>query len=154
MTRAGTALLAVLIAGTAGVAEAEVNAFWKELGGSASEKGISNTPGGRDAFDPSVAVGAEGRPVVVYAEQLSGGNGPIVVKRWTGSTWQTLSGITGIGHGRTPQIRISSTGTHYVAWLQYDGEPVEAQVHLLRRTASGTTWQPLAGSDASVVSPG
>ena len=73
--------------------------------------------------------------------------GAIVVQRWTGSSWQTLSGPNGIGQGFAPQIKISSNGTLHVAWLQDEG-PNGVQVHLLRRTTTGSAWEQLGGSNS------
>jgi hypothetical protein len=77
----------------------------------------------------------------------AGGGGGIIVKRWTGTAWETLSGLNGIGQGFAPQIRISSTGTLYVAWLQ-DEDTNGVQVHLLRRTTTSSAWVEIGGSDS------
>jgi hypothetical protein len=77
----------------------------------------------------------------------SGAAGAIVVKRWTGTAWQTLSGAGGIGQGFAPKIRIANDGTYHVAWLQDDGT-AGVQVHLLSRATTGSWWEQLGGSDS------
>src|ERR1700752_3677224 len=87
-------LVALLLAGGAVPAGAQVSALWQELGGSAHGSGVSQAPAPRSAGEPSVAIGPDGRPVVAYVEQsvVDALVGRIVVKRWTGVAWETLSG--------------------------------------------------------------
>ena len=60
-----------------------VDPLWQELGGSASGDGISQIPNPGAAFGARVAVGANGRPVVVYTQYADGSavQGAITVKR-------------------------------------------------------------------------
>lgn len=129
-------------------ADGAASPAWKELGGSASGNGISAAPAPQTAVEPSVAIGPDGRPVVAYAQIVgaSSGLGSIVVTRWTGTAWQTLSSPGGIGQGFSPQIRVALSGTIYVAWFQLDAG--NHQVHLLRRTAPGAPWEPVEGTGA------
>src|SRR5262249_7055306 len=71
--------------------------------------------------------------------------GSIVVKRWTGTAWQTVSPAGGLGLGASPQIRISPAGAYFVAWLEDDG--LGSQVRLVTRAAGATVWQALGSSN-------
>ncbi|HZI40015.1 MAG TPA: hypothetical protein VFF24_17090, partial [Acidimicrobiia bacterium] len=147
--RRAVAMLAfvTLLLSVAGLAEAGVNADWRELGGSASTTGVSKTVTGNFSVSSSVAPGLDGRPIVAYSEEsLSGseGDGTIIVKRWTGAAWQTLSPVGGVGsRGFDAQIKVARNGTIYAAWLG----ATDGNVHLRRRTATGTVWEQLSGSD-------
>ena len=152
------ALLVVLLLGVALViapAHAAVSPFWQELGGSASGNGLSQTPAPMSVFDTSVGVDADGRPVVVYAEfpDETATQGPIIVKRWNGSAFETLS--VSVGTGYLPQIRLAPTGEIFVAWLQ-DDLAGNTEIHL--RRFDGTSFIELGGSDSaggiSGTSPG
>jgi hypothetical protein len=89
-------LFALLVLSTATIAEAGVSPFWQSLGGSATGNGVSQTAAPKAVFEMSVAVGSDGRPVLTYVEypNETASQGSIVVKRWTGTAWQTLS-VTG-----------------------------------------------------------
>ena len=149
--RVGLAVLSVLaVVLVVGPAQAGVNSFWRELGGSASGNGISQLPSPGQAEAPAMAFGTDGLPIVVYAAYPGGASmapGQITVKRWTGAAWQPLSGPGGIALGYRPQIKTAASGTLYVSWLQDDGDGV--QVRLLRRLANGTAWQALGSSNSS-----
>jgi hypothetical protein len=140
-------LLAVLSSVTP--VEAAVAAFWRELGGSATGDGVSRTAAPGAVLDVSLAVGSDGRPVVAYAESadVTATQGTIVLRRWTGAAWETLSGATGIGHGSAPQVRISPGGAIYVAWVHDTGDG-RLELRLRWRAAGGTTFQSLGDSDA------
>ena len=147
-------LLVLIVLSTATIAEAGVNPFWQSLGGSATGNGVSQTLAPKAVFEVSTAVGTDGRPVVTYVEYADQDavQGAIVVKRWTGTTWQTLSGAAGLGQGYAPQIRISSTGVMNVAWLKDDAS---GNTEIRLRTATSTTWTPLGTSDSTggIVGP-
>lgn len=149
--RARAALLVVLFLGV-GLAVAPVHAgvspFWQELAGSASGDGVSQTPAPKSVLETSVAVDGDGQPVVVYAESPDGiaTQGPIIVKRWNGSAFETLSAA--VGQGYLPQVRISPAGNIYVAWLQDDVNG-NSEIHLRVRAAAGTTFDELGTSDSA-----
>ena len=141
-------LLALIVLSTASIAEAGVSPFWQSLGGSATGNGVSQTPAPKAVFEVSTAVGNDGRPVVVYVEypDAVASQGAIIVKRWTGAAWQTISPAGGLGQGYAPQIRISSTGTMTVAWLKDDAS---GNTEIRLRTATATTWTALGTSDSA-----
>ena len=151
MTQGDRALLLVVlllgIALTVSPAQAAVSPLWQELGGSASGEGISQTSAPKAVFDTSVAVYADGKPVVAYADLAENDTqGAIVVKRWTGAAWETLS--TAVGQGYLPQIRLSAAGDIFVAWLQDDGNG-NTEIHLRKRASDGTTFDEIGGSDSA-----
>jgi hypothetical protein len=147
LPRAVFAALMLVILATAGIADAAISPLWHELGGSASGEGVSQAVPPAAALDASVAVGSNGFPVVAYTEypDAVSSQGAITVKRWTGSTWETLSGIAGIAQGYAPQVRIAASGAIHVAWLQ-DDLSGNTEIHLRVRTA--TTFDELGGSDS------
>ena len=137
-----------LILALAGIADAGVNAFWQELGGSASDGGISKLGANVSADSARVAFGPDNLPVVTYIVRPTETDPPgtVFVRRWTGTAWQDLSpGVT----GSEPRIAIAPNGTRFVSWLQDDGSG--PQVHLLQRTASGTSWTLLGSMNSSAV---
>src|SRR5205085_2733586 len=129
----------------------------QEHGGSASGDGISQTPAPKAVFDTSVAVDADGKPVIVYAEypDATSTQGAIVVKRWNGSAWETLSAAVATGY--LPQVRLSPAGDIFVAWLQDDVDG-NTEIHLRKRAFDGTTFDEVGGSDSaggiSTANPG
>ncbi|HTO10186.1 MAG TPA: hypothetical protein VMQ51_01345, partial [Candidatus Binatia bacterium] len=148
---AGLLGLTILLALAGSADAAGVNAFWKELGGSASGGGISKLPlaGNVSANSAQVAFGSDSLPVVAYVTGPIGVTrvaAPIAVKRWTGTAWQDLSPAV---MGFETRIAIGPTGTRYLSWLEDDGSG--AQVHLLQRTASGTSWTTVGSANSSQI---
>ncbi len=146
LPRVAYVVLILAVLASAGLADAGVTPFWPELGGSGSGTGVSQTPSPKGVFDGSMAVGGDGRPVIVYTEYPDGtsAQGPIIVKRWTGSTWETLGG-SGLGPGYEPQVQISSSGSIYVAWLTDD---VDGNTEVRLRVRTGSTFDELDDSDS------
>jgi uncharacterized repeat protein (TIGR02543 family) len=148
LSRVAFTVLVLVVLLDIGVALGSVNPLWQELGGSASGDGISQAASPRAAFEARVAVGANGRPVVVYTEypDVSAVQGTITVKRWTGSSWERLSGPSGVAVGFEPQVRVAGDGAIYVAWLTADASG-NAQVRL-RVWTGGPGFNELGGSDS------
>jgi hypothetical protein len=67
---------------------------WQELDGSASGGGISNNAG--TSRRPAIAMDEYNRPYVAW-EDDSSGNWQIYVKRWNGTSWQSLGPTSGGG---------------------------------------------------------
>src|SRR5262245_23846975 len=130
--------------------DAGVNAFWKELGGSASGGGVSKLGANVSADSPRVAFGPDSLPVVVYGAAPASSDIPqaISVRRWTGAAWQDISPAPSV-FGFEPRLAIATNGTRYVSWLQDDGGGL--QVHLLRRSAGATSWQALGLLNSSAI---
>jgi Divergent InlB B-repeat domain len=147
-SRVVSLVLALVVLLDIGVAMGSVNPLWQELDGSAHGDGVSQTPNPKAAFEARVAVGADDRPVVVYTEypDMSAVQGAIMVKRWTGSAWELLSGPTGIGLGYEPRVRVAADGAIYVAWLANDANG-NTQIRLRVRT-TGPGFHDLGGSDS------
>lgn len=141
-------ILILAVFARAGRADAGVSPFWQELGGSARGNGVSQAASPKVVSDGSVAVDGSGRPVVVYTEYPDGNatQGAITVRRWTGSTWEILSGSAGIGQGHGPQVQIASSGAPYVAWLTDDDS---GKTDLRLRAWDGSAFVPLGGSDSA-----
>jgi hypothetical protein len=68
LSRVACLVLALVLVPDIGVALGSVNSLWQEVGGSASGDGVSQAPNPKMAFGARVAVGTDGRPVVVYTE--------------------------------------------------------------------------------------
>jgi len=139
-------LLVLSVALTVAPVHAGVSPFWRELGGSATGGGVSRTAAPKDLFDTSVAVDAGGQPIVVYAEipTANGTQGPIIVKRWNGTAFQTLGTL--VGPGYLPQVRVSASGNIFIAWLHDDANG-NSEIRL--RMFDGTSFVELGGSDAA-----
>jgi uncharacterized repeat protein (TIGR02543 family) len=148
LSRVVSLVFALAVLFDIGVALGSVSPLWQELGGSAHGDGVSQTSNPRAAFEARVAVGADGRPVVVYTEypDVSAVQGAIMVKRWTGSAWELLSGPAGIALGYEPRVRVAADGAIYVAWLASDANG-NTQIRLRVRT-TGPGFHELGGSDS------
>ena len=117
---------------------------WQTVGsGSASGGGISSTAGG--SWVPSLAIGPDGMPWVAW-EDHSNWNAEIYIRRWGGSSWETVgagsASGTGIsnsnGHSYNPSLAIGFDGSAFVAWEDYsDGSNQEIYV----RRWNGTSWK-------------
>lgn len=148
LPRAVYLVLVLAVLAQARRADAGVSPFWQELGGSARGNGVSQAASPKVVSGGSVAVDDSGRPVVVYTEYPDGNatQGAIIVRRWTGSTWEILSGPAGIGQGHGPQVQVASSGAPYVAWLTDDGS---GKTDLRLRAWDGSAFVPLGGSDSA-----
>lgn len=148
LPRLACVVLAFAVLAATSATEAGVSPLWQQLGSSsASGNGVSQTPSPKAVFDGALAVGGNGRPVVAYTEypDATAAQGVITVKRWTGSLWETLSGPSGVGQGYEPQVRVSTSGAIYVAWLKDDANG-NTEIRLRVRTTS--TFDQLGGSDS------
>lgn len=119
---------------------------WVEIGGSATGGGISKTA--TDSGRVSLAIGADGQPVVAWREALSDGNTEIYVKRWSGSAWVGMNGaiagdnISGTGgESILPVLAIGSDGHPVVAWTEFT-----TNYEIYVKKWNGSSWLGLAGS--------
>lgn len=102
--------------------------------GNALDKVLSN-----NATEPSIAIGSDGFPVVAWQEG-SGVATDVVVKKWNGSTWTTLSSALDVSlaeQALTPSLTIDNLNRPVVAWQESD--PVNAY-NLFVKRYDGTTW--------------
>ena len=113
---------------------------WVELNGSASGGGISNTP--KRSGRPALALDANGRPWVAWAEQHDDGQ-DIYLRRWDGAAWTPLgNSATGGGVSQTPgasqlaTLAIGAGGTPLVAW--YDSTPDQREIYAVQW--NGSAW--------------
>jgi hypothetical protein len=128
---------------------------WTDLGGSATDGGLSRTPG--PSFRPSVAVDRGGRPVVAWRDDTSG-NAEIYLRRWDGAAWvevggsATAGGISGDSAlSAEPALALDGQDRPVVAWF----EESSGQYAIRLRRWTGTRWEDLgeglsAGSVRSV----
>jgi len=127
-----------------GISCAEVNeniklSTWgEELGGSATEGGISNNL--YYSYSPSLAINNSGNPVVVWSN-----HGHIYLKQWNGTSWEELGGsATGNGidnnpsFSESPSLAINNSGNPVVAW--------NCNYHIYLKQWNGTSWEQLGGS--------
>ncbi|GHG74253.1 Ig-like domain-containing protein [Comamonas sp. JC664] len=86
---------------------------WAPLG-----NGLSATPGNTTADQPSLALGVDGEPLVSWRES-DGTTNRAHVRRWNGTTWQTLHGTSGALPDATnvgsPQLQVDSDGIPWIA---------------------------------------
>jgi len=119
---------------------------WIELGGSATGGGISNTPG-VGSCHPSIAVGPDDLPVVIWTETFD-----IYLKKWDDNQWVELGGSasgTGIIHtgswsGAEASLAIDSNGFIYVTARVQRGPYLSDEIYL--KVWDGTEWVELGGS--------
>ncbi len=123
---------------------------WIELGGSATDGGISNTA--TDSFMPSVVLDARGYPVVAWHEVMSNLNFEVYLRRWDGKAWVEVGGSAS-GGGVSRNAGKSSTGHLISVRLDADDHPVvvwdddtpgNREIYL--RKWDGTAWVELGGS--------
>jgi hypothetical protein len=69
------------------------------------------------AYHPAVAVDASGYLVVAWTENVDTLMTKVYVKRWNGSSWDTL-GTSGLLHGSQPQLAVGENGKVVLAYLK------------------------------------
>ena len=96
---------------------------WEELGGSASDKGVSGSIG--EIVGISLDINDVGNPVVVWGYNINSYNREIYLKQWNGNEWEELDnsasegGISNSsGLSMSPSIAINSSGNPVVAWSE------------------------------------
>ena len=95
---------------------------------------LNNNPA-NNAVQPSLALNSSNRPIVAWIENFD-----VIVKAWTGSTWQQLGSALDKkleNNASNPSIAIDSLGRVLVAWEEYDF-PNTTNIHLKRW--DGTSW--------------
>jgi hypothetical protein len=120
---------------------------WEELGGSASEGGISSTP--TESLGSRIALDDKGHPIVVWAEKVGDAH-EVYLKRWNGSSWVEVGeSATGGGISRSPRgssgamVALDGSGRIVVGWTEDTGnEKCEAYL----RRWNGKTWEELGES--------
>jgi hypothetical protein len=125
---------------------------WVEIGGSATGGGVSRLPG--TSQKPSLALDAEGHPVVAWFEDLEGST-EIYLRRWDGKAWVDLGG-SGLGGGLSremsrsvdPVVALDARGNPVVVWSciprPEPGFPINREIYL--RRWNGQDWEQLGGS--------
>lgn len=126
---------------------------WQEVGiGSASDGGISNTPG--NSQYPSVAIASDNSVYVAW-QVISTGNLEIYVRTWDGRNWLDVGlgsasggGISNdAGNSWNPSIAIAPDGTPYVAWQ--DNNPNNLNDEIFVRVWNGNDWSEVGAGSAS-----
>jgi hypothetical protein len=122
---------------------------WVELGGSATEGGISQNRG--DSYMPALALDRAGNPSVLWHDMTSG-NFEIYFRRWNGKVWEELDG-SATGGGISQNSGASMTANTGCLRLDPDGNPVavwdddtsgKKEIYLKRW--NGTAWVELGAS--------
>ncbi len=119
---------------------------WMEFAGSASGVGVSASAD--SAEWPSLALDADGNPVVAWTDYRSE-EYRVRVTRWTGSRWEEFPRILIAGGGQHPTgptdrtpLALDPAGHPVVAWR--DRSNGNWEIHL--RRWNGLEWEELAGS--------
>ncbi|MFH1808359.1 MAG: hypothetical protein ABIJ09_06435 [Pseudomonadota bacterium] len=122
---------------------------WKELGGSASGGGVSDSAGQSEA--PSLALDSGGRPAVAWHDDTAG-QWEIYFKRFNGEAWVELDGSAssgGVSHtpdnSGYPVLKLDSSDHPVVAWH----ESIDGNSEIYLRVHDGTGWVELARSATS-----
>jgi hypothetical protein len=120
---------------------------WEGLGGSAEGGGVSLSRGG--SVHPSLAVGSDGFPVVVWYEILAGAKREIYAQRWNGALWTDLGGsAAGGGLSRTPgesmapALVLDSANRPAVVW----SDDTSGNFEVYFKRWDGRSWAELGGS--------
>jgi Ca2+-binding RTX toxin-like protein len=115
---------------------------WSELAGSGSEGGISKTA--TSSRRPSIAIGADGLPVVAWTEFPPGGGSEIRVFKFDGSNWVSLGGAAAISSTAADNaVLVNTTAGPAVTYLDSSSGGV-ANVYVKR--FSGGAWSGLGGA--------
>ncbi len=115
---------------------------WKELGGSATNRGLSNST--EASTTPSLAVAPDGTLYVAYISP-AGGYGEVFVKRWDGMSWVEVGAGSASGGGisntsapsYSPTIVLAPDGLPYVTWI--DDMGTSSNPIYVKRW-NGTSW--------------
>ena len=116
---------------------------WQEVGaGSASGGGISNNANG--SWVPSLAIAPDGMPWVAWEDE-SNWNTEIYIRRWSGSSWETVGSGSASGAGISnsnggsydPALAIGADGSAFVAWE--DNSDGDKEIYV--RRWNGTSWE-------------
>ena len=113
---------------------------WGELAGSASDGGLSSSPG--QAVESSVVAGASGQ-YIAWADSRDG-QYAIYVAEHTASGWQQLAGSAqdggisdSVGAARRPSIALNAAGEPVVAYTVFNGSVSDIDVAQFDPTANG-----------------
>ena len=127
---------------------------WAEMGqGSATQGGISNNSGISE--EPSLAIGPDGAPVVVWHDD-SGGDWEVYARRWNGATWVEIDDGAATGGGISndngnsmhPSLAIGPNNTSVVIWADFDGN---TEVHSRRYQPCSPSWYNLREQEAAFI---
>jgi hypothetical protein len=145
--------VAVLAVPPGETAAPAANTWWEEIGvGSATGRGISNDL--YSSYNPSLAVGPDGEPIVAW-ENWGGQSGrwEIHVRRWNGSAWVEMGAGSasggGISHASGDSVNASLAvgpdGLPVVAWQ--DNSSGQREIYV--RRWNGSAWVELGAGSAS-----
>ena len=124
---------------------------WQTVGSdSASGGGISNTANG--SWVPSLAIAPDGMPWVAW-EDHSRWNAEIYIRRWSGSSWETVGSGSASGAGISnsngesydPSLAIGPDGSAFVAWE--DNSAGDKEIYV--RRWNGSSWEEAGSGSAS-----
>ena len=119
---------------------------WVGLSGSHTNSGIPWVGGFRSASDPTMCINELGNPVVAWRDEFDPKQ--IIVRRWNGSSWDSINPPASAPIIAAPRISSGADGTLYLTWVQTFGSnplPYDSyQVYALRYT--GGSWSQMGGS--------
>lgn len=126
---------------------------WEELGGSASNGGISNNNGSDSR--PSIAINDSNYPVVAWDNYPADSYeySSIYIKEWNGSAWVEISSGSATGYGISngldnyasfPDLKIDDAGIINIVW-----QNSSVQDKIFAKQYSGLSWNDIGCSFAS-----
>ncbi len=106
---------------------------------------ISAEPGGTSAENVSMKIGLDGKPVITWAES-DGSSKNIYVRRWNGTTWESLGGaLSALSEANTPtdhpSLVLDALNRPVVVWEETAAS--NGPTNLYARRWLGDTWENL-----------
>ena len=100
----------------------------------------------QNALNAKLVVGSDGNPIVVWHELFpSKSDLDVFVKRWNGSSWQTLGGPLGIDplkRARNAGIALDSHNNPVISWYEFTS-PDETTQTIYAKHWTGIAWEQL-----------
>ncbi len=97
-------------------------------------------------FDKTpLALDSSGNPVVAWSESVPGTyDGRVFVKRWDGSTWQTVGNqainLDQTKEAKDPTLALDSSGNPFVAWVENTNDPANPVKNVFVKRWTGASW--------------
>lgn len=113
---------------------------WEELGSAVDANPSAST----EVSQPRLILDASDNPVIAWCE-TDGTAYNVHVRRWTGTTWEslggTLSAVPGATNAGSPDLAMDGHGNIFITWLEEASDKSYSANHIFEWT--GTDWESL-----------